>query len=100
MIVDLCRHLQTHGEYVLSKQLIRSGTSIGANVEESVSAESRKDFSHKLNIALKEAREAHYWLRLLGASQSVPASDLADHLAAADEIVRLLAAITKRLRGT
>jgi len=52
-------------EYVLSKQLLRCGTSIGANAEEAVAAQSRLDFVHKLHIALKEARETSYWLRLL-----------------------------------
>lgn len=51
--------------YVLSKQLLRSGTSIGANVRESVNAQSRMDFINKLNIALKEANETEYWLELL-----------------------------------
>ncbi len=52
-------------EYVLSKQLLRSGTSIGANVNEALSAESKRDFIHKLAIALKEAKETSYWLNLL-----------------------------------
>ena len=52
-------------EYVLSKQLLRSGTSIGANVEEALAGSSAADFIHKLNIAAKEARETSYWLRLL-----------------------------------
>ena len=52
-------------EYVLSKQILKSGTSIGANVEEAIGAQSEKDFLNKLSIAYKEARETHYWLRLL-----------------------------------
>lgn len=52
-------------EYVLSKQILRSGTSIGANVEESIHAQSKMDFIHKLSIAQKEASETNYWLRLL-----------------------------------
>ena len=65
-IVNLCRYLQTEQkEYVLTKQLLRSGTSIGANVSESQQAQSRLDFINKLNIALKEAYETNYWLRLL-----------------------------------
>ena len=52
-------------EYILSKQVLRSGTSIGANVRESVNAQSKLDFIHKLNIALKEANETEYWLELL-----------------------------------
>ena len=65
-IVNLCRYLQTEKkEYVLTNQLLKSGTSIGANVSESQQAQSRPDFINKLNIALKEAYETNYWLRLL-----------------------------------
>lgn len=65
-IVNLYRHLcETEKEYVLSKQLLRSGTSIGANLSESVCAISRRDFSAKIYIALKEASETAYWLELL-----------------------------------
>ena len=53
------------GEYVMSKQILRSGTSIGANASESINAESQQDFIHKLGIALKEANETQYWLELL-----------------------------------
>ncbi len=56
-------------EYVLSKQLLRTGTSIGANVNEAISSESKRDFVHKLGIALKEARETSYWLNLLKGQQ-------------------------------
>ena len=59
-------------EYVLSKQLLRSGTSIGANVEEALAASSTADFIHKLNIAAKEARETSYWLRLLHDNDYLP----------------------------
>jgi four helix bundle protein len=97
MVVELCRRLQSDREYVISKQLLKSGTSIGANVEESVSAESRKDFRHKLNLALKEARESHYWLRLIDASDAFESIDVSNELAAAEEIVRLLASITRSL---
>ena len=60
-------------EFVLSKQLLRSGTSIGANVNEALSAESKRDFIHKLGIALKEAREVSYWLKLLFESEYIEA---------------------------
>ena len=69
-IVKLCRYLQNeHKEFVLSKQLLRSGTSIGANISESQQAQSRADFVSKLNISLKEAYETNYWLRLLHATK-------------------------------
>ncbi len=59
-------------EYVLSKQLLRAGTSIGANINEAISGESKRDFIHKLGIALKEARETSYWLNLLKDSSYIP----------------------------
>lgn len=65
-IVNASRHLMSEKkEYILSKQLLRSGTSIGANAEEAQGGQSRKDFVSKISISYKEARETHYWLRLL-----------------------------------
>ena len=65
-IVNLHKHLSAEKkEFVLSKQLLRSGTSIGANVSEAVRGQSKADFSAKMCIALKEAYESHYWIRLL-----------------------------------
>ncbi len=64
-IVKLCMSLQEKREFVLSKQLLRSGTAIGALVEEANQAESRADFIHKLSISNKEANETQYWIRLL-----------------------------------
>lgn len=65
-IINLYKFLiDTKKEYVLSKQILRSGTSIGANVEEAIGGVSKSDFKNKLSIAYKEARETHYWLRLL-----------------------------------
>ena len=63
--IKLYKELIEKKEFVLSKQILRSGTSIGANVHEAVSSESKKDFIHKLGIGLKETRETSYWLRLL-----------------------------------
>lgn len=65
-VVKLYKHLsQEQREFVLAKQVLRSGTSIGANVEEALGGQSKADFRHKLSIVLKEARETSYWLRLL-----------------------------------
>ncbi|MCB9426419.1 MAG: four helix bundle protein [Flavobacteriales bacterium] len=64
-IVNLYKMLNSRGEYVMSKQLLRSGTSIGANVREAKNAESKADFIHKLSISQKEADETLYWLELL-----------------------------------
>jgi four helix bundle protein len=71
-IVFLGKHLKDeHQEYILSKQIVRSGTSIGANIRESYSAQSQADFIHKLSIALKEADESAYWLELLVESETI-----------------------------
>ncbi len=65
-MVNLYKYLKkTHGEYIISQQLVRSGTSIGALIREAEHAESTKDFIHKLNIDLKEANESKYWLDFL-----------------------------------
>lgn len=65
-IVKTCTSIMKEdNEYILSKQLIRSGTSIGANIEDAIGGQSRKDFFAKLTISYKEARESHYWIRLL-----------------------------------
>ena len=68
-IIELYKTLVEKKEYVLSKQLLRSATSIGANVEEAIAAQSRKDLISKMSIASKEARETRYWLRLYGKSK-------------------------------
>ena len=64
-IIELYKELQAERHYDLGRQLLRSGTSIGANIEEAIGGQSRKDFFAKLTIAYKEARESHYWIRLL-----------------------------------
>ena len=64
-IIALCNELREKGEYVMSKQILKSGTSIGANYCEAVCAESPQDFIHKMSISLKEANETYYWLDLL-----------------------------------
>lgn len=64
-IVTLCKHLADQKEFVLSKQLLKSGTSVGANIEEAQHAESRRDFISKLSISLKESYESRFWIRLI-----------------------------------
>jgi len=64
-IIELYKKMTEQKEYVLSKQILRSGTSIGANIEKAIAAHSRKDFAAKMIIASKESRETRYWLRLL-----------------------------------
>ncbi len=86
-------------EYVMSKQVLRCGTSIGANTRESKNAQSRNDFLSKLSIALKEADETDYWLDLLHATDYID-DDLYDSLATdCSEIIKILTAIIKTLKG-
>lgn len=82
-------------EYVLSKQLLRSGTSIGANARESVRAQSKPDFYSKLNIALKEADETLYWLELLYESGMLQSQEFQQYQTECNEIISILVAITK-----
>ena len=82
----------------MANQLLRSGTSIGANVEEAQAGQSRADFLSKLSIACKEARETHYWLRLLAATDIVREPRLIDLIDEANQLVAILSTITKRTR--
>ncbi len=81
-------------EYVLSKQLLRSATSIGANIEEAIAGISKKDFTAKMSIASKEARETLYWLRLLDKSGIVKV-DYGDYIRECSEPINILTAIVK-----
>jgi len=93
-VIAVHKHLVADSkEYVLSKQLLRSGTSIGANVNEAVEAQSKADFIHKLSIALKEARETQYWIRLLIESEYLRSGEAI--LDDATELIRILTAIIK-----
>lgn len=95
-IIKLCQFLnKTYAleNNILAKQLLRSGTSIGANVEEAQAGQSRSDFIHKMAIALKEARETNYWLRLLEASEILPNEKIADLLNESEEIKKIIGAI-------
>jgi four helix bundle protein len=80
-------------EYVLSKQLLRSGTSIGANINEAMSGQSKRDFVHKLNIALKEARETSYWLNLLKDAEYINVIEFDKLNKGCNEIVKMLSSI-------
>src|SRR5690606_32047410 len=97
IIIELYKKLQEQREYVISKQLLRSATSIGANIAESEASESRADFVHKLSIASKEARETLYWLRLLERSRLVEI-ELTKHIESCDEIIKLLTSIVKTIK--
>ena len=95
-IINLYKHLcdEKH-EYVLSKQVLRSGTSIGANIREAQRGQSKPDFYSKMNIALKEADETAYWLELLYESDYIGKSAFDSIYADCDEIIKLLTSITK-----
>ena len=95
-IVNLCKYLQTEKrEYILSKQLMRSGTSIGANVAETQQAQSKPDFISKMNIALKESYETDYWIRLIYATEYVTQNMFESMIEDCRELEKLLIAITK-----
>jgi four helix bundle protein len=85
-------------EYVLSKQILRSGTSIGANVEEAIGGQSEKDFKAKLSIAYKEARETHYWLRLIRDSEILSEKEVESLITDCDEILKISGSIIKTMK--
>jgi four helix bundle protein len=93
-IVTLYQNLKKQNEFVISKQLLRSGTSIGANVEESSAAQTKKDFITKMSIASKEARETRYWLKLLQQSKLVNI-DFSKYLNSIEELIKILTSIVK-----
>jgi len=100
-IIELYKSLCSNKkEYVLSKQILRSGTSIGANVEEAIGGHSKKDFGAKLSIAYKEARETHYWLRLLKDSDYLNGEEAGSLISDCEEILRILGSSVKTLKGS
>jgi len=95
-IVNLCKYLhREHKEYVLSKQLLRCGTSIGANVSEAQRGQSKADFAAKMNIALKEANETEYWIRLLFRTEYITQMQYESIHSDIRELIGLLTAICK-----
>ena len=100
-IVKLCMAMDTKPgvSRTLANQLLRSGTSIGANVEEGQASQSEADFVSKYSIACKEARETHYWLRLLAACDVVPALHLTELETECNELIAILTAIVKKVRA-
>jgi len=95
-IIRLYKKLVGKNEFVLSKQLLKSGTSIGANIYEASAAESRNDFKHKMSIASKEARETLYWLWLLEKGNLVNIN-VENEIKECDELMRMLTAIVKTI---
>ena len=95
-IVNLYKYLRDNkSEYVLSKQLLRSGTSIGANVKEAERAQSKADFNAKMHIAMKEASETEYWLELLEKTDYLTATQAKSILTDCVELIKILVSITK-----
>ena len=98
-MVNLYKHLRsTEREFVLSQQILRSGTSIGANVREALRAESSADFVHKLNIVLKEAAETQYWLELLKDADFITKQAFNSLNADCEEVIKLLVSIISLTR--
>jgi four helix bundle protein len=99
-IIELYKYLSKEKkEYTLSKQILRSGTSVGANSEEAAGSISKKDFRAKFFIAYKEARETHYWIRLLRDSDYIDSKLASSLLTDIDEILRIIGAILKTVSG-
>ena len=82
-------------EFILAKQLVRSGTSIGANIEEAIAAQSRKDFISKMAISSKEARETNYWLRLIRDVNLLKDVDITNLINESEEIIKIITSIVK-----
>lgn len=97
LIIDLMKEMTKQREFIISKQILRSGTSIGANVSEAIRGNSKKDFAYKLSISLKEANETRYWLRLIKCSKIVKI-ELDLLLNEIEQIIKLLTSIIKTTR--
>lgn len=98
-VVKLYQHLSKEKkEFTLSKQLLRSGTSIGANVEEAIGGQSKKDFYAKLTIAYKEARETNYWIRLLRDTNYLKDIEAKSLLKDISELLKIIGSIQKTMR--
>ena len=100
-IVRLYKHIsETSHEYVLSKQLIKSGTSIGANVREAIGGQSKEDFIAKMHIALKEVYETEYWLELLYNTDYLTEKEFESIFTDCRELTNILASILKTMKET
>ena len=98
-IVNLYKYLiESKKEFTLARQVLKSGTAIGALVREGEQAESKADFIHKNMIALKEARETNYWLRLLIATEILPKSQLESLTLESEEIMKIIGAIVTKAK--
>jgi len=99
-VVETCKRLvEQRKEFTLSKQLLRSGTSIGANIEEAQGGQSRKDFFAKLTISYKEAREIRYWLRLLRDTKYLDSPRADELIYDCEELLRIIGSIQKSIHN-
>ena len=96
-MIRLYQFLKKDNEFVISKQILRCGTSIGANVEEALGAQSDKDFFAKLSIAYKEARETRYWIRLLRDTDYISGKQADSLIEDCEELLRIIGSIRKTL---
>lgn len=96
--IQLCRQLNEQGEYIISKQLFRSATSIGANYREGLGAESISDFAHKISVSIKEAHESQYWLELLADGNYIAPVTFDTLNRQADELIRMMTASVLTLK--
>lgn len=94
-IIKLCAQMRERKHFEIASQLLRSGTSIGANVEEALAGKSRKDFFAKMSIASKEARETNYWLRLIKDSNILDDQISENLIESSEELVKILTSIVK-----
>ena len=100
-IVRLYKHIsETNNEYILSKQLLKSGTSIGANVREAIGGQSKENFIAKMHIALKEAYETEYWLELLYSTDYLAENEFKSIFTDCRELTNILASILKTMKET
>ena len=97
--VKLYKFLTEKKEYILSKQILRSGTSIGANLEEAVGGQSKKDFLAKMFIAYKETRETRFWIRLLRDSKSITAEEASSLLENCEELAKIIGKIIQATKS-
>lgn len=97
--VNIFKDLQQKKEFILSKQFLRSATSIGANIEEGIQAQSKKDFIHKLSISQKESFETHYWVRLLRGTHYLEEHVANELLKDCEEIQKIITAILKTAKN-
>ncbi len=94
-IIEIYKKLMSQNEFVISRQLLKSGTSIGANIEEALQGQSKADFISKLSISLKEAVETRYWLKLLKESKIINFDDFDSYIFEINEIINILTKIIK-----